>query len=63
MILTDNSSTVPYLDILIASKIVKIDTWGGITAKVGILSDLFQGNVSVEILIKEGQIWSKKSEK
>ena len=38
---------------------VKIVTLEVITVKVGVLYILFQGKISVEILIKEGEMWLK----
>ena len=52
MIFPNYSSYIPPWDVLISSNMVKIVTWGGITVKVGILSVLFQVNVSVQIFIK-----------
>ena len=36
---------------------------GGISVKLVVLSVLFQGNVAVEILVKEGERWPKKVNK
>ena len=62
MIFSDTSSDIPSLDVLIASNMVKIVTWGGIPVKVVVLSFLFQGDFAVEIFIKEGERWLEKYE-
>ena len=57
------SSAIPSWDVLIASNVVNIVTWGGIPVKVGVLYVLFQVNFDVQILIKEEESWAKIAEK